>query len=307
MKRGITLVEVIIATFISLLILAAIYIFYTSIYKNFRREESISASQTESILNTDIIRYEIQEAGYGIGSNCSCNCTGFICDGSCLPIDFDKVKKGLVIRSTYNLTNEKTQGWALVDCSSGSFDIKAGSLPSGTLGFVILNASTRKIVEGFASSKTCPSAGIFLLFPYDPNISGSCSNQYCNLIEYYLGNSSTAPSYCAPGTKTLFRKVGKKAYPILYCVADFQVRFNWAGSLVNPESLSKVSFSNEVNKLQGVNVYILVQEGKRDNNFYFSENTTIDGVDLSLSGVKDYVHYRWKIIKISQEPMNLGR
>ncbi len=307
MRKGISLVEAVITVFISFIILSAIYVVYTFVYKNFRREESISTSQIESILNTDIIRYELQEAGYGIGSNCSCNCTNFICNGDCLPVDFDKVKKGLAIRSTYSLTNEKTHGWALVDCSSGTFDTKAGSLPTGTLGFVVLDASTRKIVDGFANSKTCPSTGIFLIYPYDPTTSGSCSNQYCNLIEYYLGKSSTAPSYCAPGTKTLFRKIGKKSYPILYCVADFQVRFNWNGSLVNPESLSKVSFNEEVNNLQGVNVYILVQEGRRDNDFYFSENTTIDNVNLSLKNVKDYIHYRWKIIKISQKPMNLGK
>jgi type IV pilus assembly protein PilW len=180
-----------------------------------------------------------------------------------------------------------------------------GDLPSGA-SLLFLTLGTKEI-KGNGTIGTCPSSGMFLVFPYDSSVGNGCENQFCNLIEYYLYSSSSAPFHCADGTFTLGRKVGNgNPTPILYCVADFKVRFKWNGSLVDPSTLSNISYIDEKNNLRQVNVYLLVQEGKRDPEYKFSRNkVSVDGVDLNLSNVTDYQHYRWKVVKISVRPMNL--
>ena len=302
-RKALTLLELIIVLAMVIFVLAAIYLAYIGLLKGFRKETGTVSSQIESIANLDVLRMDLQEAGFGIGSDCSCNCTGYVCNGDCLPVDYDLIKKGLVIRSTYNITNKKTRGWGIVDCRSG-YRFLTGELPSTSVSLLFLDLATRKI-EGNGTVGTCPSTGIYLVFPYDSSVTSGCINQFCNKIEYYLAPSTTAPSRCANGTLALMRRVGGQAVPILYCVADFKVRFKWSGALIDPSSLSSISYNDEKSNLQLVNVYLLVQDGERDPNFTFTGNTTIDGVNLSLSSVPDYKHYRWKLVKISVKPMNL--
>ncbi len=303
LRKALSLVELLVVLGMIVFVLSAVYVVYVKLFTGFRRESAIVTSQIETITNLDILRMDLQEAGFGIGSNCKCNCTDYVCNNDCLPIDFDKRKNALVVRSTYNLTNKKTRGWGIVDCTS-NYTLLTGNLPSGA-SLVFLALETREIM-GNGTIGTCPSSGIFLVFPYDSSVASGCINQFCNKIEYYLSTSSTAPARCATGTLTLMRKVGRRAVPVFYCIADFKVRFRWNGALVDPSTLSNISYEQEKNNLQQVNVYLLVQEGKRDSNLVFIKNKiSVDGVDLDLSDVPDYQHYRWKVIKISVKPMNL--
>jgi type IV pilus assembly protein PilW len=303
-KKGFTLVELLVTFFIIVLVLGASYITYINLLKSFKGESKQVESQIEKVIGLELLRLDLEHAGLGIGV-----------DQPDLPIQWDG--SVLTILSTLNNSNKSTYGWILVNCSTGSWpsDFVDNRETSNT-NLVFLNASTREFVANL-SSLTCPGSGVYLGFPVQNSVaSGSanaCSSQWCNIITYSLSSNQNI-STCNPNTKNLVRKTGSGALnngtgtPILSCVADFQVRFDLDTNGDNiADTLNTDTLPNTPNQLREqlkrINVYILMQEGKYDSKFNFTGNTTIDGITLNLPA--DYIHYRWKVIKISVKPMDL--
>ncbi len=143
-------------------------------------------------------------------------------------------------------------------------------------------------------------------------------------VDYYLG-AGEQPRRCAPGTGVLYRSVidnnGKRVpKPVMYCVRDFQVAFGidtnfdvnvdqWSQSLPE-DGNGNESAADEIRKqVRLVRVFLLTHEGGRDEDFEFSGSLTLGDEDTGkLSDFEpkgEALHYRWKVLRISEKPKNI--
>lgn len=182
-----------------------------------------------------------------------------------------------------------------------------------------------------------------------------------NRSDYFVARPATTtqmPASCAPGTGILYKANVDhgdgtlKDYPLLDCVADMQLVFGWDvnGDGVIDESgaydtdVANISLSSESgatkatikaimenpedisNKLKYIKVYIMAQEGQKDNRFT-NTNTLVSntlsvvvgdpgpnpssnisltkGYNVSQLTAKGWLNYRWKIYRIMVRPKNL--
>ncbi len=340
-EKGLSLVELIITMFIVLLVLSGAYFTYTNLLKGFKQETISVETEMEKLVGTELIRLDLEHAGYGIGI-----------DEPYLPIEWhestsgnytDYIKsKKLVIRATLNNTNKKTYGWILFKCSDKT-DILNDSivvdnrLDKNNQSIVILD-DRKKIASTSTDLRltdTCPNKGVFLGFPIDReyvNRTGTfdCRYQICHAVRYTFSLSNPLKD-CNPNTRNLLRE-GK---PILDCVADMKIQY-WLdtdqdGRIDKPGSSPIILDNNfqlditknndfvdlngdgkitsqEVRKqIKLISVYILLQEGKKDPAFTFNAPSgyveTQDNVKLKLP--PEFKHYKWKVIKITVRPLNL--
>ncbi len=170
-----------------------------------------------------------------------------------------------------------------------------------------------------------------------------------NRADYYI-STSNVPAHCAPGTGVLRKSVvnqsdGKLAddSPLIDCVADFQVILgldmdedgvigtfsNADGSSVVDSPLLSLSSENATaaevqatlssasllrKRLKEIRIYILAQEGQRDMDYNFGQQTVTVGEfglgrnrDLSaLVGDPEYSFYRWKVYTLIVKPENIS-
>lgn len=172
-----------------------------------------------------------------------------------------------------------------------------------------------------------------------------------NRVDYFIkrpASDSDMPTRCAkgtggkPGTGILYKAVmnqdggGFTQYPLLECVADMQVVFNFltedtvtgkkGNRYVRVESgdneIISLSAKQIREQLKEVIVYIVAHEGGRDTGFNYSKQkinvgeivedgvTNTYGRELDLNtdvvGSDDYKYYRWKIYKLSVMPRNIA-
>ena len=293
----------------------ASYITYINLLKGFKSGSKEIESQIEKVVGLELLRLDLEHAGFGIGV-----------DQTDLPLEWDETDKKLTIRSTLNNSNQQTFGWLMVNCSSGSWpeDYVDSRENTSNTNIVFLDVYSKNFVANM-DFLTCPGSGIYLGFPVQDSVAdgtgNGCFTQWCNIITYSLSSSQNI-STCNPNTQNLVRKTGSSALndgtgtPILNCVADFQVRFDLDTDGDNVvDSTNSDSIPTTATDLRAqvrrVNVYILVQEGEKNSDFEYQNAQDcetgkcvyIDEVELKLP--EDYIHYKWKVIKLSVKPMNL--
>ncbi len=338
MRKGFTLVELFVAILIVGIVLGAVYFTYITILKGFWKESSLAESQIETAVGIELIRLDIEHAGYGIGI-----------DQVDLPVELDRTNNSLIIRSVLNNTRliRDSSGqpvqWSLVECSGagGAPSVKAGgdvNAISGGAGLVFLGASSKTFM-GQTTDGSCPSTGIFVAIPYDTSVTSGCGVQFCNRIKYTLSSNQDLTT-CNPNTRNLLRAVGSgSGMPLINCVSDVRYTFDVDrdgdgavdvrdGAFMDAASSLDLDLDNDGSVsaeelrrgLKAVNVYLLVQEGRLDREFKFTNHSSCSKppTDIRLSnrcvvtdtGVELYLpqnfnNYRWKVIKLTVKPMNL--
>jgi len=173
--------------------------------------------------------------------------------------------------------------------------------------------------------------------PYSANIvygiDGGQPVRPFNRAEYYIDNSPvTLPQRCAPNTGVLVKAVvahngngtTPTPLPLLDCVADMQVVYvldtdtNPSTAPIPSDDISVGMTAADIRaQLVEVRVYILGQEGQRDDSYTYKnvlDNThaneilvgpdTVHGRYIDLSG---YRNYRWKVYSIVVKPKNLAQ
>ncbi len=322
-KKGFTIVEVLVTLFILGLVLYTAYLTYIKLLKGFKSESEKISSQIESLVGLEILRLDLEHIGYGI----PVNETNPI-------IAWDSSTKTLTIRSTLNNTNEITRGYLVAFCNSGNLEIRYDGRETASASFVsIMNSETKEYfdygeISGIGispDSGTCTSNKVYLAFPIRKEVADNtggangCSVSRCELITYTLSNSNLIDR-CNINTYNLIRRVGGSTTgePVLNCVADWALTFdidtNGNGIIDSGEenqTTLPTSNSDIRTKLKAINVYILIQEGKYDPEYTYSQAVTcgsnmcveVNGVNLTLPS--DYENYRWKPLMIKVKPMNL--
>jgi len=186
------------------------------------------------------------------------------------------------------------------------------------------------------SGATHPQSVYLIYGINNPDNTTSSESAPFNRVDYRLYTGSDTKSECAVGTHTLGRAVMRQSddvmysYPLLHCVADFQVGFGLDTDTPKDgkidtwtQDITTLTTAKDArDQLKQVRVYILVQNGTKDKDYDYphatipvGETITINGntfkvgrigPDFDLTTITDYKHYRWKLIKLVVEPKNLG-
>ena len=323
-KKGFTILEVLIAIFISIILMAAVYYTYSTFFMGIKSERVNVEQEIEKIVGLELLRLDLEHLGYGVGINPSGDYKIYELDNT---KDISSGKPYLLIRATLNNSNDSTIGWRL--CRDKK-EIKT-EIEGSNSNFVFIDDKgyVSCIKKGsnstcvLTSDSKCPDAnGIFVGYPFDDNAIGCNFNGYnfCSEIKYYLSNSNL-PKDCNPNTYNLLRKVNNgTGQPLLSCVADikFTVDMDTDGdgkiNLKDVDDISTYTTDKLRTYTKKVNVYILYQEATPSNpNYKFTDyQTDSSGNYIDVEGIKLYLpsnfeKYKWKAIKISVKPMSIIR
>ncbi len=315
MRKGFSLIELLVTLVIVSILMLAVYYTYTSVVAKTKTSfESIELNIEKSI-GLELLRLDLEHVGYGVAADADAKIIEWN-EGSG-PED-----RSLTIRSVLNNTDSETIGWQL--CSGGTPLL---SLSTSSIVYVDITAET---YAGLGAA--CPSAsGIYVGFPYDGSAT-ECEysgTNVCSTIIYELSDSNL-PSHCHPDTYNLLRKVnGGSGSPILSCVADFKVRFDldedgdgyvdcsggtdicWVADLSSLGSTVADYNANVRSKLRNIHVYILAQESGKgrgiryvgSGTFSVDETLTSNVVGLELPA--DHENFSWKIYKLTVNPTGM--
>jgi len=331
MRKGYTIIEFLVTMVIVFIVLSGAYIAFTRLMGGFKGETESVETQIELSVSLELMRLDIEHAGYGIGE-----------DQNIVPVEIDGNE--FIIRSVLNNTRQSTIKWALLDCSGASPSRIAGDSISSSQEVVFLGAGNRHFVSNGVFG-TCPGGGIYVAIPYEAStaLGGTGGVQAYNEIIYRLSTTSPNPlQTCHRDTRNLLRVVGSgRGTPLLNCVADWRVTFDidrdgdgnvdvFDGAFEIPSPAPNheddldldndgIVTPEEVRRgLRKVNVYVLVQEGSRDPDYTFTNtvscttspsgacvrvDTGAGTLDLNLP--LGYENYRWKTVKLFVKPMNL--
>ncbi len=234
----------------------------------------------------------------------------------------------LAIKSSvlnYESSVSQKYGILYFDSSSSSWSFNRYSLNDLSDGdYYIILSFDRSLISSstwYCSSLSCPllsGLDVDLAYLY-AGLSSVVPRMPFNRVDYYLKRPSSFPSYCSPNSYVLYRSLIKHSdgsrneQPILDCVMDFQVSFGldtnsdgfidiWSSGLPSDSSTLR-------NQVKQVKIFIIYQEGQYDPNFISSSSYTLGDNDTGILSIftptDDDVHYRWKILKLAVNPLNL--
>ncbi len=306
-NKGFTILELLIAIFISIILMSAIYYTYTTFFMGIKSERVNVEQEIEKIVSLELLRLDLEHLGYGVGINCSGT------DYRIYEINNNDISNLLKIRSTLNNSNNSTIGWKI--CKNGNEIKKEMEKSNNNIVYVDENGC----VIGTVNDGSCPSGtSVYIGYPYDTGATG-CGG-FCTEIVYYLSNTNL-PKNCHPDTYNLLRKVNNgTGKPLLSCIADMKITVDMdtdGDGKIDLKDIDDVS-SYTADQLRAytkkINVYVLYQEATpSDPNFRFTNyQTDSNGNYLEVDGVKLYLpsnfeKYKWKAIKLSVKPMSIIR
>jgi prepilin-type N-terminal cleavage/methylation domain-containing protein len=375
-QKGFTLIELLVVIGILAIIIGIPYAFLTKELKHTVKESAFSQSALEKIPSVEILRKDIEDAGYGLvwdtgnvtyseASSSTPSLYSFnqniFNDAPNSPpravvskVDITNSKFSyLVLKGTSLALNKACKHWSYIN-KNDDLNIWPTDNTANYNNFqkddrvVVMDAGSRKIVQNIIDSTfyfeilkdAVPSdkdpsnyyidnwdnatQSVYLIYGIDDKNLIAPFNR----VDYRLYDGSDTKSECAKGTHTLGRAVMRQSdgvmysYPLLHCVADFQVGFGLDttkdGKIdIWTQDITTLTTAKDVrDQLKQVRVYILVQNGKKDKDYNYPHtsltvgetiNGTSVGRDFDLSTqIRDYQHYRWKLIKLVVEPKNLG-
>ncbi len=244
----------------------------------------------------------------------------------------------LVLRGTVLGLSRACDHWTYIN-SNGDVNIWPDNTSKAYNNFeagdraIVLNAVNRRIIPSstgnfyftilndFTETNVSPSyyglpdglpASTYLVYGVSYGVNPSFPY---NRVDYYLHRPSVMPKNCAGGTYLLYRNA---SYPILSCVADFQVGFGLdttGDGVIDTwtQSLLGYTATQIRDELKQVRVYILIQNGVYDKNYtypgtsvFVGDSSLGIGRSFNFAGITNYKHYRWKLIKLTVIPKNLG-
>lgn len=337
MRKGFTLIELLVTVVLVSLIMLAVYYTYNNLFKSSKEETLLAESEIEKVIGSEIIRLDIEHAGFGITENETCPVIRW---GNVFPLpagcddDISTNNNIFIIRSMINNTSINETGWVYVDCTTGNWPSSAPYIVDERLNrsnpkLLFFDSSTGSFVAN-GNFGTCPGNGVYLAYPYNDisNMDNCIDQVYCHRITYRL-SSTQNNDLCNPATRNLLRGIDGTASsggePILNCVAGFTVLFDVD---IDEDGISDLEYqdysaldidnngiveSTEVMKaLKRVHLYFLIQVGKRNPKRIFNQevleiNEPLTTVSFDLTEIPDYQFYRWRVFKVSVIPMNLRK
>ncbi|MGC9167431.1 prepilin-type N-terminal cleavage/methylation domain-containing protein [Desulfurella multipotens] len=244
MKKGFTLIEILVALFITMIVLAIGYFTYIKIMKGSLFQSSISSTQISTLSGTSLLQYDISMSGYGLplsgpietplNFHEATNSTASAYNYNTLPASAYNIGQNsqtqpnssyLVIRSSIADINNASQKWAIAyyNTNTNNWDIdynpdnSLSNFSSNDNDYCIVMDSNKTLLEN-------PNGNFYFNFS---DFANSINNLNLNQSQIYLiyGIDSTVqprmpfnrvdyflsqdniPSFCDPNTYELYRSV----------------------------------------------------------------------------------------------------
>jgi len=288
MRRGVTLVEILVVIAILSILAGGVFYAYREISQKGVSQALVAKQEQDVQFVVSTLVQELSSVGFGV--------------------DKDRLK---VLNNGTNLADV---GNSLIAISGGEIRFISLAVRQGT------NIGCWGVTDNNGNLTT--QARDFLFRPCNFSISGSdvvclslpdrtdvtsggCrdaivfykgSNNYPTdfVARYYLYNSGTASKLCAPDTQTLGKQVGSDSVqPLVDCVGAFRVRYvvSSGGGITYSDSVS------DINDLLGVRLCLMLQVGGR-------QSTALDPTNFSdncggpISIPNDWRYYRWATVEV---------
>lgn len=345
-KAGFTLIEILVALFITMVALAMGYYTYVKILKTSLFQTSVGKSQIETLMGTSLLQFDVEMAGYGLPSSVGSISYQEASNGTAQnyndspnnpprPIIIadntatNPNSSYLVIKSAIADINSTSQKWTEIyyDTNTQVWNMQYNwanpsyhfsNTDSGYC--ILLNAENKSLYvdqsgNWYFNVNTLPSSATSLNTNTMYLVYGINSNYIrmpFNRVDYYL-SPANLPQSCADDSYVLYRSIVSQEngqlepQPLLNCVKNFQV-----SALINGKWYSDTTnlSLSQLQSMQDIKIFILQQASKYSNKV-ISTNTLTLG-DQSTGTLATFTpsgidsHYQWKVIRLSIKPMNLG-
>jgi type II secretory pathway pseudopilin PulG len=344
-NSGFSILELMIALAIVMLVLAAATTFFIGTVRQYKIQTKIVETNIEGILGLELLRQDLESIGFGVPwdnvtvtQDKSSTPFNVISGGPVAVVSLDNPTSGtftvntsdyLVIRSTRVGTGSAAGKWTTLRTGGGwrNWGSTEEDLDGNDLVIVLsptLNHRTLvtpgtgilfSAVAGYAPADNLTVTNI--VYGVDDNASLTFP---WNRADYYIDNASV-PQRCAPNTGVLVKRVVNQttgapmdSLPLLDCAADMEVIYGLdtdgipSTALVWSDDITGLSADAIRSQVKEVRVYILAQEGQRDDSYRTpSDNISVGSAvlweDFDVSG---YRNYRWKVYTIVVKPRNLA-
>lgn len=378
-----TLIELLVTMVIFVLVLAGASQIFTNLLTQFKQQSKIAETNIEGIIGLEILRRDLEHAGFGLPWNIPSNVTyneassSIICGTANASYYNDSpssppraIVSGnnnctnnsdyLVIKGTNVAVNGASTKWTELiyssSCSSPyvSFTtnickrtwsstgedlseddyvllISPGAV-SGQERLLMANSGSfaaKKFKSSEVDNSWLPTPGDKIRLVYGLSSGTNAPLRPFNRVDYYI-STSNVPKRCAQGTGVLVKAMmdyngGFNQWPILDCVADFQVIYGLdndndgdfepgaPGSMdAYTDNITTLTAQQIRQQVKQVRVYILTHEGQIDRSFSYNTNPVEvgefglgDSFNFEDKGINDWRHFRWKIYTIVVDPKNL--
>lgn len=304
MKKGITLVELLVVIGITLILAGGIFYAYREVFQKGVSQSLVAKNEQEAQFLISTLVSELSSVGFGIDRSRLqiLNNGGNLNDvgNSFIAISGNEVR----FLSLATRQNNSAGCWSYVDnngniATQTARDYLGRECNTGNnrwklcicLEPITKSCSGNCVVQNCADpqqNQSCRNMMVFDISNNPPNY----PNDF--ITRYYLAQSSTASPLCANGTQTLMKQVGNDApQPIIDCVGAFRVRYitNQNGSAVYSDSV------DNVNNLLGLRLCLLLQIGGR-------QSVAMDVPQFSQScgggpvPNNNWRFYRWSAIEV---------
>jgi len=317
MKKGFTLIEILVALFITMIAISIGYFTYIKIMEGSLFQSSISSSQISTLSGTSLLQYDISMAGYGlplgptVNFTESTNSTASNYNYNTLPASAYNIGQNsqtspqssyLVIRSATADINSASQKFAVAyyNPNSNDWDIdynigsSASNFSPSDNDYCIVMDSNKTLLNnpsgGFyfnfatlystINTLNLNQSQIYLIYGLNPT---QVPRMPFNRVDYFLSQNGL-PSYCDPDTYELYRSVVSQnnganiAVPILDCVRAFFVEAN-VNNTWYPDT-SNLDPSTINSQTQLIKVFILKQSSKYSNSAITTNNIIVGDKDV---------------------------
>lgn len=302
-RRGLALIELMVALFILSLVVAGAFTLYISNLKIYKTEAKTAESQMSKVMALELLRRDIVHAGYGVPWDLSginyqeateAEAANYN-DASDPPRAFvlgDDTKNGadyLVIKSIKAAENAATRKWGMLSRNGATWEFEArgeGGNFSEQDYVIFIGGVEEDLVRqlhnhgddwywrGTVDYDTIGLDPDTLYLVYGVTTGGTEPRMPFNRVDYYLHRPDDGfPDKCSPNSYILYRATIRHAdgtrnlQPLLDCVKDFQVAFgldtDGDGVIDSWSSVLPIAADEVRSQVKEVRVFILYQEGQR--------------------------------------------
>jgi prepilin-type N-terminal cleavage/methylation domain-containing protein len=350
-KHGFTLIEVMIALAVMLIVMNAVTTFLVGVKGRggvltmFKQQSKIAQSELDSIIGLEILRKDLEHAGYGVPWNnipaYNEATSGILNDSpNAAPRGIVNVNDPLftlnnadylVIKASCVAMNDASRKWTTLQVG----DVKRAwtTVPANAEN---MNGTDRVIVMAPGSTGTnwrsmVIAGGTFATtynntaafapgLPSDTRLiygidDASALRMPFNRADYYLSNANV-PQHCAPNTGVLVKAVVKQAdgtldtpVPLLDCVASMQVQYGLdldGDGTVDATSTDISALNAQQIREQVRRVQVSILAHEGQRDPSYTHSPTNISVGGTPVNISSNVNYRWKVYDLVVTTDNLG-
>jgi type IV pilus assembly protein PilW len=284
MRKGFTLVELLIGMAILLIISGGVFYAFRDIFQKGTSQALVAKQEQDVQFVVSTLVSEFSSVGFGV-------------DRSRL----------VVLNNGTNLSDVTSSNAVIAISGSRIAFLSLATRQDTSIGCWGITDQYKNITTNARDYlfRPCSSAGWGLPLCLDPiskrDITSSCANALVFYVgdknypadfvtQYYLATSSNASRLCATGTQTLFKRLGSDTpQPLLDCVAAFRVRY--ITSTGYSDSVS------DINNLSGIRLCMILQVGGRQSTQAYIKNFS-DSCGPTPVASSDWRYYRWSTVEV---------